>query len=148
MRERLRRAGGRRSRPLGGTRRRAGTGARARAGARSGGAVAGAVAVRPALAPGPRVGDHRLEVLLGHPAELRADLLAGGDELRGVAGAARVLLDGDLAGGGLARRLDDLAHGVAEPVAEVVDRVLAGADRIHREQVRAAEVLDVDVVAH
>src|SRR3954462_15909539 len=97
MRERLRRAGGRRSRPLGGTRRRAGTGARARAGARSGGAVAGTVAVQTVLPPRPRVGDHRLEVLLGHPAELRAYLLAGGDELSGVAGATRLLLDGDVA---------------------------------------------------
>ena len=76
------------------------------------------------------------------------DPVAGGHQLGRVAGAARLLDGGDLAAGHAAGGLDDLLDRVAVPGAEVVDRVPARLRALQRERVGAAEVLDVDVVAH
>ena len=70
-----------------------------------------------------------------------------GHQVRRVAGAARLLADGDVDPGHGLRRLDDLAHGVAAARAEVDDVVVGRLDAVERQQVRAAEVLHVHVVA-
>ena len=68
---------------------------------------------------------------------------------RGGSPGAPVLLErDDLPAGHAPRRLDHLAHRVARLAPEVVDVVAPGDGLVERQQVRAAEVVDVDVVAH
>ena len=75
----------------------------------------------------PGVADDPGEVgVLRRPAQLGADAVARGDQLRGVAGPPRTDDDRHRVPGHLARRVDDLLHGEAGAVAEVVDAVLAG----------------------
>src|SRR5215211_1428405 len=99
--------------------------------------------------PGPGVGDHSLQLgLLGLPTEVGLDPLARGHERRRVPRTPR-RLDGvhalarDAAGG-----FDDLPDGETRAVTQVVDAVLSWSGRLERQQMGAAEVLDVDVVAH
>ena len=62
--------------------------------------------------------------------------------------ATRLLARDDVDAGDPARGLDHLAHRRARRAAEVVDRMAPGLGLLQREDVRAPEVLDVDVVAH
>ena len=109
------------------------------------------IAARVVLHPVPGVGDHGLQGrLLRRPAELSLDLLAGRDEYRRVPGAARGCDSLDGTAGAAPGRLDDLPDGESGAVAEVVDAVLSGlrfAGGLQRQEVRASQILDVDVVA-
>src|SRR5437588_11186454 len=97
----------------------------------------------------PGVPDHLRQVSLPRlPAELRADPLAGGDELRRIAGPTRCFTDWDLAAGDLLSRIDHLAHREAAAVAEVEDQVLSWSRSLEREQMCNGEILDVDVIAN
>src|SRR5215211_4886755 len=106
------------------------------------------VTVGMVLHPGPGVGDHGLQFrLLGFPAEVGLDLLARGHERGRVPRPPRRLDGGyalacDVAGG-----FDHLPDGEACPVAEVVDAVLSWLGCLECQQMGAAEVFDVDVVA-
>src|SRR5918995_1534096 len=107
------------------------------------------VTVGMVLHPGPGVGDHGLQFrLLGFPAELGLDLLARGHELRRVPRPPR-RLDGvyasacDASGG-----FDHLPDGETSSVAQIVDAVLSWFGRLECQQMGAAEVFDVDVVAY
>src|SRR5215211_1660156 len=107
------------------------------------------VTVGMVLHPGPGVGDHGLQFrLLGFPVEVGLDLLARGHERRRVPRPPR-RLDGvytlacDEAGG-----FDYLPDGETSSVAQVVDAVLSWFGRLECQQMGAAEVFDVDVVAH
>src|SRR5215207_5072000 len=107
------------------------------------------VTVGMVLHPGPGVGDHGLQPrLLGFPAEVGLDLLARGHERRRIPRPPR-RLDGvyasacDASGG-----FDYLPDGETSSVAQVVDAVLSWFGRLECQQMAAAEVFDVDVVAH
>src|SRR5215211_6457351 len=99
--------------------------------------------------PGPGVGDHGLQLrLLGLPTEVGLDLLARGHEHGWVPRPPRRLdgvyaLASDAPGG-----FDDLPDGEACAVAKVVDAVLSWPGRLERQQMGAAEIFDVDVVAY
>src|SRR5215203_1741706 len=107
------------------------------------------VTVGMVLHPGPGVGDHGLQFrLLRFPTEVGLDLLAGGHE-RGRVPRPPRRLDGvyafacDAAGG-----FDYFPDREASSVAEVVDAVLSWPGRLECQQMGAAEVFDVDVVAY
>src|SRR5579884_2657577 len=96
----------------------------------------------------PGVADHLLEGLCRRPAELGFDPVAGGDEHGRVAGSTRCLARDYMSAGHLTCGLDDLPYREAVPIAEVEHLMLARPDRLERQQVGDAQVLDVDVVPH
>src|SRR5262245_27543320 len=83
---------------------------------------------------------------LGAPAQLVLGQVGAGDQDRRVGGAARRFDGRDLTAGDAAGGRDDLAHGIAAAVAQVVDPA-AAVDRAEREDMRVGEVDDVNVVA-
>src|SRR5215210_979036 len=99
--------------------------------------------------PGPGVGDHGLELgLLWLPTKIGPDPLARGHERGWVPRSSRrldsIYAPARYAAGGF----DDLPDGEACSVAQVVGAVLSWFGRLERQQMGAAEVLDVDVVAY
>src|SRR3954452_23478415 len=100
------------------------------------------------LEPGPGVGDHLLQGAPRLPPEVALGLGIRGHQAGRIARTPRLFAHLELPAGDLARGVDDLPHRVAGPGAQVVDLVAAGGDAVERAQVRVAEVLDVDVVAH
>jgi hypothetical protein len=83
------------------------------------------------------------------PAEQPLELASVGDELGRVAGAPRRLVARDGQAAHALDGLDDGAHGVSAPRADVGGEALAATPEVpEREQVRAREVDDVHVVAH
>jgi hypothetical protein len=99
--------------------------------------------------PVPGVGDHGLELrFLGFPSQLGPYLVARGHYDRRIPRAPG-RLDGLYAPPRYpVSRFYDFAHREACPVAKVVDVVLPLPRRLEGEKVCAAEVLDVDIVAH
>src|SRR5262249_30384279 len=85
----------------------------------------------------------------GFPAQHREHLVRPGDERRRIAGAARLHLHDERAAGDPLHALDDLAHAVAVPVADVQgDRwppVLEVGEGI---EMSGGQVFNMDVVAH
>ena len=78
------------------------------------------------------------------PTEFADGFFGGGDQVRRVAGAARFFDRRNFFAGDFLAHLDDLPHGIAVAVAEVVKTGFAGLQRQH---VRLREVDDVDVIA-
>ena len=100
----------------------------------------------PADVPG--VADDAGQVgVLRRPAQVRADAVARGDQLRRVAGPALADHDRHRVAGDLADGVHDLLHREAGAVAQVVDPVLARRRGRQGQQVGVGEVGDVDVVA-
>ena len=81
---------------------------------------------------------------LRFPAQFIDGLLCAGDQSWGIARTARFLDGGNRLAADALAGLDDLPHGVALAVAEIVISVFA---RLHREHVRLREVDDVYVIA-
>ena len=88
------------------------------------------------MAPAPGGLEDGFEVgVLDLPAELGHGFIVGRDEDGGVAGAARLFVDGDFVAGDAAGGGDDLAVGEALAVAEVVDAA-RGFGAVDRQEVR------------
>ena len=95
--------------------------------------------------PGPGGGDDVFELgVFRLPAQFADRLVRGGHQPGRVAGAARLLDGRNRLAGHLLAHLDDLAHGVAVAVAQVVEALPA---RRQAEDVRLGQVEDVDVIA-
>ena len=107
------------------------------------------VAVRVRLVPGPGVGDHRLERRLAAPSPApRGRARDAATSAAGRPGAAALLAHRDLAPGDLgAPPRSPRAPRSRRRCRGCRSRCVAGLERVEREQVRLAEVLDVDVVA-
>src|SRR5437763_2136978 len=82
------------------------------------------------------------------PTEVRADARARCDEHSRIALPAWRFFYRDVCAGDRAGRVDDLADRVSRAVAQVVDVVTRRLPGVEREEVRAGEVVDVDVIAH
>src|SRR5205085_1084422 len=83
------------------------------------------------------------------PAQLLTGAFRGGDELRRIAGTARLLHGADRVAGNFAGYLDDLSDRKAAPIAQVIGvPPLAAAKLFHPQNMRVRQVADVDVVAH
>src|ERR1051326_967254 len=95
----------------------------------------GRVAVRMALLPAPGALQNDVQVrILRLPAQFGADALRTRHRAHLIAWPPGLLVDRQRSPGHAPRALDDLAHGVALPVAQIVDA---------QPRLRAAERLDV-----
>ena len=87
-----------------------------------------------------------IEILkLWLPAKFAFYLVRAGDQTRRVAGAPRLFHHRNFLAGHLAAGIDDFAHAGTSARAEIVKITLP---RIERENVRARQIQDVDVVAN
>src|SRR6056297_444316 len=103
----------------------------------------------PFIAAGlPRIAHDVVEVgVRGHPAQLLARPLRGGDQHRWVAGTTRNLVGGDRVAGDPPSRLDHLPDAEPGGVAEVAGQRAVVVEPFDRPHVRVGEVRHVDVVA-
>src|SRR6266404_788223 len=107
------------------------------------------VAIRMRAAPLPSAahyGFQRLELRL--PLQLALDAVGCRDQHRGIAWPPLHFASGNRMTRHAANGLDDLAHTESAAVTKVVDQLVALAQSIQRQQMRAGKVADMDVVAH
>src|SRR5205085_8633956 len=103
------------------------------------------VAVREFLMPPPGAFDDGIDALeLRPPAEFALNFFRSRDEARRIASAPRFFYDGNFVPRDFAARIDHLAHAGAAAGAKIVEVTLRG---LQRQNMRAGEIQDVDVVA-
>src|SRR5581483_5732533 len=96
------------------------------------------------LVPVPGGGDDVFELgILGFPAEFADGFFGGGDKFGRVAGTAGFFNGGDFFAGDFFAGLDNLTHGIAIAVAEVVKSLFAGREG---QDMGLGQINDVDII--